>query len=116
MAKRYFRTKSLAKKLQDAKSKKYKKVRLWSTSQFWQKQKGNANKKWLVEWFEYNKKQIGMAKKTIYWIVGIILFLWYYSCRLSIKECRDTSMFGGICKIPVKLSGCIPTNLNEEIN
>ena len=56
MAKRYFRTKSLAKKLQDAKSKKYKKVRLWSTSQFWQKQKGNANKKWLVEWFEYNKK------------------------------------------------------------
>ena len=57
-----------------------------------------------------------MAKKTIYWIVGNILFLWYYSCRLSIKECRGTSMFGGICKIPVKLSGCIPTNLNEEIN
>lgn len=56
-----------------------------------------------------------MAKKTIYWIVGIILFLWYYSCRLSIKECRGTSMFGGICKIPVKLSGCTPYMTEEEI-
>ena len=57
-----------------------------------------------------------MAKKTIFWIVGIILFLWYYSCRLSIKECRGTSMFGGICKIPVKLSGCYSYPSDEEIN
>ena len=47
-----------------------------------------------------------MSKKTIYYIVGIVLFLWYYVCRLSIKECRGAGMFGNICRIPVRLSGC----------
>tara|TARA_Y100000401_G_scaffold56965_1_gene45082 strand:- start:648 stop:818 length:171 start_codon:yes stop_codon:yes gene_type:complete len=56
-----------------------------------------------------------MSKKTIYWIVGIVLFLWYYSCKKSISECSTASMFGGICKIPVKLSGCKPLE-NLEIN
>jgi len=56
-----------------------------------------------------------MKNKKIYWIGGVILFLWYYSCRLSIKECRGTSTFGGgICRIPVKLSGCKP-QANVEI-
>ena len=56
-----------------------------------------------------------MNKKTIYWIVGIIIFLWYYSGRLSIKECSTAGMFGGICKIPVKLSGCVYVDNTEEI-
>ena len=56
-----------------------------------------------------------MSKKTIYWIVGIRIFLWYYSFRLSIKECSTAGMFGGICKIPVKLSGCVYVDNTEEI-